>query len=385
MENHPIPQDVTGFKFKLIGSITVKQFLYLFAGGILAFVFLITPVFMVIKIPLMLTFGVIGIAFAFVPVDGRPLDKMLFNYIKAIPAENQYVYRKTGVNLPIFEDLKPQKQTKSKPEKNTDEERLKKNILFNQLSNSRIAPDKYEADFLNKVKSFFDESISKTEKVETPPTPPKIHASIPNPIKPQAQKPTDEVSVLKEQLEEVKEKQQEDNTRENQENLAELQKRLEEAIKEKEALEKRLFEIAKQKSQEPIYKPSVATDVKETPHVKSVTPSSSINIGFPTLPDVPNIVLGIVKDPRGKVLQNIIVEIIDKNENPVRAFKTNKLGQFASATPLPNGVYKIFFEDPQKQNKFDAVEITLNGEIFSPLEIISVDQREELRRQLFGA
>ncbi|EKD47460.1 MAG: hypothetical protein ACD_66C00049G0001, partial [uncultured bacterium] len=28
MEQHPVPQNVTGFQFKLIGDITLKQFAY---------------------------------------------------------------------------------------------------------------------------------------------------------------------------------------------------------------------------------------------------------------------------------------------------------------------------------------------------------------------
>ena len=83
------------------------------------------------------------------------------------------------------------------------------------------------------------------------------------------------------------------------------------------------------------------------------------------------------------MLQNILVEVVDKNEIPVRAFKTNALGQFAAATQLPNGTYKVFFEDPKKEHEFDTIEITLNGDIFQPLEVFSVDQREKLRRELF--
>ena len=107
--------------------------------------------------------------------------------------------------------------------------------------------------------------------------------------------------------------------------------------------------------------------------------------GFPVLPDIPNIVLGVIKDPRGKVLPNIIVEIVNAHNTPVRAFKTNALGQFISATPLPNGIYRVSFDDPLKQHEFDTIEITLKGEIFPPLEVISVDAREKLRRDLFEA
>lgn len=71
MENHPIPQDVTGFKFKLIGSVTVKQFLYLLGFGILTTVAFVFPMTNFIKIPTMLFFALIGIGLAFVPIGGR--------------------------------------------------------------------------------------------------------------------------------------------------------------------------------------------------------------------------------------------------------------------------------------------------------------------------
>jgi hypothetical protein len=106
--------------------------------------------------------------------------------------------------------------------------------------------------------------------------------------------------------------------------------------------------------------------------------------GLPTAPEFPNVVTGIIKDPRGNPLQNILVEVKDSQGNAVRAFKTNALGQFASATPLTNGEYSIGFEDPREQNKFDTVAFKATGEIILPIEIISVDTREELRRSLFN-
>jgi hypothetical protein len=69
---------------------------------------------------------------------------------------------------------------------------------------------------------------------------------------------------------------------------------------------------------------------------------------------------------------------------PVRAFKTNALGQFTAATPLANGEYEVILEDPKKANEFEKIHITLDGSIFEPLEINSVDDRERLRRELFG-
>ena len=94
--------------------------------------------------------------------------------------------------------------------------------------------------------------------------------------------------------------------------------------------------------------------------------------------------MGIVKDPRGNVLPGILVEVKDADDSPVRAFRTNGLGQFSAATALQNGTYTILFEDPKKQHKFDIIELEVKGAFIQPIEIISHDAREELRQSLFG-
>ena len=91
-----------------------------------------------------------------------------------------------------------------------------------------------------------------------------------------------------------------------------------------------------------------------------------------------------MKDPRGKVLPHVVVEVLDANIIPVRAFRTNQTGVFASVTPLPNGSYTIHSEDSLKKQNFEDVVVTLNGNVVPPIEIGSVDQREKLRRELFG-
>lgn len=101
------------------------------------------------------------------------------------------------------------------------------------------------------------------------------------------------------------------------------------------------------------------------------------------MPEVPNLIAGVIKDPRGNILPNILVEVKDKDDNPIRAFKTNALGQFASATPLLNGTYTITFEDPKKTQLFDTIELLVNGNLIPPMEITSIDEREELRKSLF--
>src|SRR3989344_3953776 len=101
MDNHPIPQDVTGFQFKLIGSMTIKQFGFIAAGVIPAVVIYYAPVFILLKFILIPLFGLTGVAMAFLPIEGRPLDVMIANFIKALITPNQYLFRKEGRKLAL--------------------------------------------------------------------------------------------------------------------------------------------------------------------------------------------------------------------------------------------------------------------------------------------
>ena len=96
MENHPIPQDITGFQFKLIGDMTIKQFAYLAAGVILGWVTYILPIIIFVKVPVLITFAGLGVAAAFLPIEGRPFDVMIGNYFKALFSPTQYIYQKIG-------------------------------------------------------------------------------------------------------------------------------------------------------------------------------------------------------------------------------------------------------------------------------------------------
>src|SRR3989344_4414590 len=104
MENHPIPQDVTGFQFKLVGNMTLKQFGYVGVGVVLTVIFWYAPLAWYIKFLTVPTFASIGISLAFIPIGGRPLDLMASFFLKAIIKPNQFVYQKVGGSL-SFMDL----------------------------------------------------------------------------------------------------------------------------------------------------------------------------------------------------------------------------------------------------------------------------------------
>lgn len=89
----------------------------------------------------------------------------------------------------------------------------------------------------------------------------------------------------------------------------------------------------------------------------------------PPMTTVPNVINGVVKDANGLLLSDTIIVVKDKNDEPVRALKTNKVGQFAISTALPSGTYLMEVE--KESYDFDYIEVKLTGEILAPIEIRS--------------
>lgn len=421
MENHPIPQDVTGFKFKLIGSVTIKQFLYILGGGILAGVCFILPITGFIKIPLALLFGGLGTAIAFIPIEGRPMDVMLKNFLKALPAENQYIFRKKGAEALIFEYFTPQQQTAVQVQQaktTTDNDQDTRRALLYKTLKSAYKPDEKEQAVLTNINTYLHESAHSAS-----PSVKRVDEA-PKEVPPALQIVTPSVTIATKEVKEVIAPPQSSPAQTTPDpqvvvNVAQKIQALDTNAATKlvtpQALEKQqptetaspapvaqeqkpeaVTHISKPQEANPLPQaapfqtvqqavPVAAVTPGQNSNVTTVTPEASLKAGFPQLPDTPNVVLGIIRDPRGKVLPNILVEIMNEQNVPVRAFKTNALGQFAAATPLPNGNYIVMLEDPRKQNEFEQIQITLEGEIFNPLEIFSTDQREKLRRELFGS
>ena len=99
MEQHPLPRQITSFEFKLIGFMTLHQFIYL-----LVFVPLGFATYRLIPVPFLNIFvgfiiSAVGVLLAFLPINDRPLDVFLKNLYKRLTSPTQYLYRKT--NSPI--------------------------------------------------------------------------------------------------------------------------------------------------------------------------------------------------------------------------------------------------------------------------------------------
>jgi len=92
-------------------------------------------------------------------------------------------------------------------------------------------------------------------------------------------------------------------------------------------------------------------------------------IPMPDIPDLPNLIVGMVTDNEGKIVEGAIVEIQDSQGNPARVLKTNPLGQFKSSTQLTQGKYLIITE--KEGYDFDRVSLDLTGQLVKPIKILA--------------
>ena len=105
MEQHSIPRQITSFEFKLIGFMTLKQFLYLVIFGPLGYI-----VYVIFPIPLLnillgIAVGAFGVALAFIPINDRPLEVWIRNVWKRLTSPTQYMYHKHNSPISVFQNL----------------------------------------------------------------------------------------------------------------------------------------------------------------------------------------------------------------------------------------------------------------------------------------
>lgn len=105
MEQHPIPRQITTFEFKLIGFLTIKQFIYLVVFiplGVITFYIFPVPI---LNIPVALAVGGLGLAFAFVPINDRPMDVWVRNMYKRLTSPTQFTFHKHNPPVYFLENL----------------------------------------------------------------------------------------------------------------------------------------------------------------------------------------------------------------------------------------------------------------------------------------
>lgn len=99
---HPVPQHVLGVEFKLVGGLTIHQFAYIGGSIILAYLTYASILPAIFRIPLAAFLVILGLSLALLPVNDRPLDVYLKNFLLAISSPTERVWIKAPATLDIF-------------------------------------------------------------------------------------------------------------------------------------------------------------------------------------------------------------------------------------------------------------------------------------------
>lgn len=413
---HPIPQNVTNFEFHLVGDMTLKQFAYLAAG--VGFAFLIFTTLStsqpVIAWPIIIISSLLGVAFAFLPIQERPLDHWVTAFFKAIfkPTFLKFSSKIIKVEDPLFDRRLPHYLRTYKYIQAKQHAVLgNPNLLPGALSEAIPIQKPVAAATPQKKQSFIDKfkagQTSFVPLITTGPLPPArktqppVNPSMSKAPKPEAPIPLPDLNIqtitsrrseAPPGLKQPASPQPDVTNSQDLKKTVELAKEAQETQEEVVKVENALVNI-KQKAAQPGVDPKtyleefeellnqlqklnekasktareLAEVSREPP--KPVFPEIEIvkakSIPTLKLTSFPNVISGIITDSLGNYIEGAIVVAHDKQGLPVRALKSNKLGQFVAATPLPNGEYSISVE--KDDLVFDKVSIELKNEVLPPI------------------
>ena len=362
MQQHPIPQDIIAYKFRLVGSMTLKQFLELAAGLVTAWITFNSSANFFIKWTLGPFAAFLGFALAFVPFKDRPLDQWIINFIKAIYNPTQFLYQRQPKTLAIFSPAKPKPpKTKTTIRQPGELEEYLKSLPPSPTT----AFDQAEQKYLEHIHNLFGALGTK------PPPPVKETLQPSTPL----QSPIKGVRVRKLMTPQMCLLPHATLYQSpSQPQVAAIPHTLPQPTPPPPTTKPQPVTTAKPKPPAP--KPAAKTTQpppRPSPPVTPPPPAAAKPATFapdiilPQKPDKPNLIAGITLDKAAKIVPNVILEVKNHKGHPVRAFKSNKLGQFFIATPLKEGIYQISAEHPD--HRFAIIKLEAKGEIIPPLKI----------------
>lgn len=323
MNQHAVPQNVTQYQFRLVGDMTLKQFLELALGLLLAYLFFASNLLFIFKWPLVLLSIFFGVALAFFPIEDRPLDQWIINFVKAIYRPTRFIWKKSDKVPKIFsfiahpfaptntitKTIKAPSPHQALPQNDPlslDEESkvTSLNSLFSQLPATTLdngITGKRENDDIEKP-TVTVRKLNVPEKTSIPPLKPSSPQTL---TVPSASAPSSDNLVF--------------------------------------------------------------TRAQATPKT-IIAPTISLKpINLPVAPKSPNLIVGVATTKDGKLLEGAIVQVLDPAGTPARAMKTNVLGQFATSTPLSPGTYTI--EVDSDGHSFSPQQLIVQNKLIPPFEI----------------
>lgn len=401
MKEHPIPQDITNYRFHIVGSMTLKQFGEVLAGVIISLIIYQTNLIAIIKWPLIVLFFGGGLLTAFVPIEERPLSHWISTFFGIIYKPTQFFWKREqkipepflykGDESKILHvqevDLTPARRQRIKeflsstkaitpdPEDLTVQEHQQIMSVMNLFETGPEASP--IIDPVNVQKPDLTVRVRTLRGLTEPDPEPEIISQVESPLQTQLKTaplqpilpdPQDLVSI----------------TVDNDSTKKDVFLETAQVAQNIEIPEAQAISVSKKSinddSTDQSPKTTQVTE-KQVFFTQEEAPSPTIDtseatkatfnaaLPFPDKPDQPNKLVGMVLTPEQEIIPNAIVEITTEKGDVVRAVKTNALGQFFITTPLASGKYVVAVQ--KTGLSFDPIKIELKNKIVEPLEIRS--------------
>lgn len=382
--SHPVPQNVTDFQFHLVGDMTLKQFGYLaaFCGAAYLTFVIFGSVAPFIAYPLIVLLAGSGIALAFVPIQERPLDQWLGSFFRAIFSSTVLKYKsdyfspddpRFGDRLNIYLQQHNMTPVEANIVVRTTPPIQSDKPIFQALNSPTASayvptpqPIKQEATPAPQVAAATDRAANlavnqtgqsgiTTSSIQVTPTDLPSSEEINSTVELAKKAQSIQAKIIESEHELNQIKTSAANPGADTKQFAD---RFQTLINNLQHLNQEAGEVSKQLSSLTKAPEAKAPKVVVVPTQPKTSPSL-------VLTSTPNIINGVIKDAVGNYVEQGIIVAHDRQGLPVRALKTNKLGQFVAATPLPNGTYTITVE---KDNLvFDTIQIELAGDLMKPI------------------
>ena len=395
MQEHPIPQDITGYRFHIVGSMTLKQFGEVFLGVIFAAIFYNTNLISIIKWPpIMLSVG-IGAAAAFLPIEERPLDHWIITFFKVMYKPTKFYWRRIPQIPEAF--LHHQSATYDKDEPTLDLNPAKRQRIKEYVSSIpeiKTTTQDYSTDELSRMQNILSSftSVQVSQTTITPAQPvqekPRFDVRVRKMRKPAAVETIifEDTATIQTQPQQPgviyeDHKQYEPEllptkksmlpTDQVAHNIQIPEERTVTANSQEEQGDTAVFNqqnAVNDVSQKAYIQPE-ALNTQQTIAVAEA--SYNQDLPFPIKPSEPNKVVGMVLSQNNDLLVNSIVEIQTPEGSISRAVKTNALGQFFITTALKPGDYNVVVEKAGFQ--FEPHHLKVDNTIIPPMEIRSVN------------
>lgn len=338
MEQHPIPQQISSYQFKLVGDMTLKQFFQVAGGALIGLIFYSTGLHGLIKWPLILLSTGLGAAMAFLPFEERPLEKWIISFFRSVYSPTIYTWKKSD-KPPVYytEDATPPL------EKGTTQKVSDTYLASTPQDKEHAKMEVVEKSFLSKLTSLLSINLPTTSSVKPVVAPtqqqPSTNDQKPTTIQPM-KIPTQKPTLIPKSVTRL-------------------------IVEEKPRPVDTTVQAKMQKV--------VGLDQKQTP-IASKTVHFSIDAAPPHPPTIVNTITGQVMDGDRKIIAGAILEIKDTQGRPVRALKSNMAGHFIIVTSLADGKYEIKTE--KEGFKFEPVSFETTGEMIPPMAISGVKLKE---------